>query len=61
MVGVLSKIAPEQKKILVDARDETIFRDLYKCEGEKIVAVVNQWHMQGVETHWRRATGTEIK
>jgi len=61
MVGVLSKVAPEQKRILVDVRDETIFRDLYKCEGEKIVAVVNQWHMQGVETHWRRATGTEIK
>ena len=62
MVGVLSKIAPEQKRILVDARDETIFRDIYKnCEGDKIVAVVNQWHMQGVETHWRRATGTEVK
>lgn len=23
-----------------------------------IVAVVNQWHMEGVETHWRRATNT---
>ena len=46
MVGAFSKVAPEQKKILVDARDETIFRDLYKnCEGDKIVAVVNQWHM----------------
>ena len=46
MVGAFSKVAPEQKKILADARDETIFRDLYKrCEGDKIVAVVNQWHM----------------
>jgi hypothetical protein len=62
MVAFLSKIAPEQKKILVDMRDETIFRDLYtKCEGNKIVAVVNQWHMEGIETHWRRATGTEQK
>lgn len=61
MVGVLSKIAPEQKKILIDNRDESIFRDLYqRCEGDRIVALVNQWHMQGIETHWRRATGTEI-
>ena len=61
MVGVLSKCAPEQKKILIDLRDESIFRDLYKkCEGERIVAVVNQWHMQGIETHWKRATGTEV-
>lgn len=62
MVALFSKVAPQQKRILVDARDEGIFRDLYKrCEGEKIVAVVNQWHVQGIETHWRRATGTEEK
>ena len=49
MVQIFNKIAPEQKRILVDLRDERIFRDLYKnCEGEKIVAVVNQWHMQGI-------------
>jgi len=59
MVALLSKFAPEQKRILVDLRDEHIFRELYRCEGETIVAVVNQWHMQGIETHWRRATGTE--
>lgn len=59
MVGLLSKVAPQQKRILVDSRDEAIFRDLFKkCEGEKIVAVVNQWHVEGIETHWRRATGT---
>lgn len=49
MVGLLSKYAPEQKKIPIDLRDENIFRDLYKkCEGESIVAVVNQWHVQGI-------------
>ena len=62
MVQVLQKVAPVQKRVLVDLRDERIFRDLYKnCHGERIVAVVNQWHMQGVETHWRRTTGTEEK
>lgn len=59
MVGLFSKMAPDQKRIMIDKRDESIFRDLYqRCEGEKIVAVVNQWHMQGIETHWRRTTGT---
>ena len=62
MVSMFNKIAPEQKRIIVDARDETIFRDLYKkCEGDKIVAVVNQWHVHGIETHWRNATGTQEK
>lgn len=60
LVGLFSKLAPEQKRILVDLKDENIFRDLYqRCEGDRIVAVVNQWHMQGIETHWRRTTGTE--
>lgn len=61
LVQILNKVAPQQKNILVDQRDERIFRDVYeKCEGEKIVAVVNQWHTHGVETHWRRTTGTTI-
>ena len=25
---------------------------------KNIVAVVNQWHMEGIETHWRKSTGT---
>lgn len=58
LVGFLSKVAPLQKKILVDQRDERIFRELYSLKHKNIVAVVNQWHMEGVETHWRRATGT---
>lgn len=58
MVQMLSKVSPKQKGILVDQRDEKIFTDLYNIKKEKIVAVVNQWHMQGIETHWKRATGT---
>jgi hypothetical protein len=27
---------------------------------KNIVAVVNQWHMEGVETLWRRLTNTEL-
>lgn len=58
-VAFLSKIAPKQKQILVDQRDIRIFCDLYKLKDHKnIVAVVNQWHMEGIETHWRRQTKT---
>lgn len=59
LVGFLNKLAPKQKKILVDERDIRIFSDIYNMKGHKnIVAVVNQWHMEGIETHWRRQTKT---
>lgn len=48
MVYLFSRLAPNQKKILVDLRDERIFRDLYATKSKTIVAVVNQWHVQGV-------------
>jgi pheromone shutdown protein TraB len=59
LVALLSKAAPHQKRILVDQRDKRIFRELNNIKGKNIVAVVNQWHMEGVETHWRRYTKTE--
>ena len=59
MVAMLNRVAPKQKKILVDKRDDRIFNQLYNMKDSKnIVAVVNQWHMEGIETHWRRLTGT---
>lgn len=57
-VALFSKTAPKQKTILIDQRDERIFRELYSMKAKHIVAVVNQWHMEGVETHWRRHTKT---
>jgi pheromone shutdown protein TraB len=59
-VALLSKTAPHQKRILVDQRDKRIFRELNAIKGKNIVAVVNQWHLEGVETHWRRYTKTEL-
>lgn len=41
-------MAPKQKKIFVDSRDDRIFRDIWDLKGDSIVAVVNQWHMEGV-------------
>jgi len=62
IVAILNKVAPKQKSVLIDQRDERIFRELYGMKGHKnIVALVNHWHMEGVETHWRRSTGTVIE
>ena len=59
-IKLFEKYAPRQKQIIVDLKDEEIFYTLYRNSGKKIVAVVNQWHVPGVETHWRHATGTEV-
>ena len=48
---------PKMKKILVDERDEDLFCNIDKCDGEKIVVVVNQWHMEGIEHHWAHRYG----
>lgn len=58
-IRYFEKIAPHQKRILVDHKDIDLFYAIYKnCPGKKIVAVVNQWHMPGIEEHWRHTTGT---
>lgn len=60
LVKYFEKISPNEKRILVDKKDEEIFRTLYtKTKGKNIVAVVNQWHMEGIEHHWRHSTGTQ--
>ena len=60
-IKLFEKYSPHQKKILIDQKDVDLFHDIYRAPGQKIVAVVNQWHTQGIEAHWRHSTGTEIK
>lgn len=45
LVGMFNKIAPKQKKILVDWRGEKVFKEIFNINEKNIVAVVNQWHM----------------
>lgn len=53
-------IAPQQKKIIVDMKEVEMFKTLYsKLEGKTIVAVINQWHMSGIEEIWKSVTGTQ--
>ena len=48
---------PKIKKIMVDERDEDLFKQIDSTQGEKVVAVVNQWHMEGIEHHWAHRYG----
>ena len=44
---------------MINQRDERIFRRVMGLKEHKnIFAVVNQWHMEGVETMWRHHTNT---
>lgn len=53
-------IAPTIKKILVDKKDEEIFKTIAHNikENKKMVLLVNQHHMEGVEHHWCNSFGT---
>lgn len=50
-------IFPEFKRILVDFRDEDMFKKIIQNKGKKMVAVVNQHHIEGLEHHWCNAFG----
>lgn len=56
-ISILDKIYPELKRILVDKKDEDLFRTIIKNKGKTMVAVVNQHHMEGLEHHWCSAYG----
>ena len=60
-IKLFEKYAPFQKKIFIDQKDVDLFYNLYRLEAKKIVAVVNQWHVPGIEAHWRHSTNTEVK
>lgn len=43
---------PYVKRIFVDQTDTDLFKKIHSSPHKKIVAVVNQWHMEGIEHHW---------
>lgn len=43
---------PRLKEIFVDKRDEDLYKLIDKSDGQKIVVLVNQWHLEGIEHHW---------
>lgn len=49
---------PALKKILIDKRDMALYKYITKnTESKRIVAVVNQWHMEGIEHLWAHEFG----
>jgi pheromone shutdown protein TraB len=48
---------PRVKEIFVDKRDEDLFRAIDESEGKTVVAVVNQWHLEGIEHFWCQRYG----
>ena len=48
---------PKIKEIFIDKRDEDLFRLIDEADGEKLVVVVNQWHIEGIEHHWAHHYG----
>lgn len=58
-INYFEKLAPHQKKILIDMVNEDLFRTIYKeMEGDKIFALVNHWHLPAIEHMWRVKTNT---
>ena len=57
-VRYFERMLPGQKRSLIDMRDEDMFIAIEKkMTGTKKLAVVNQWHMEGIEKLWRLSHG----
>jgi len=48
---------PKFKSIFIDKRDQDLFRAIDSCKEKRVVAVVNQWHMEGIEHEWAHRYG----
>ncbi|KAI3914187.1 hypothetical protein MKW92_002780 [Papaver armeniacum] len=51
-------VSPERFKVLIEDRDEHMFKELRRFQG-KIVAIVGMGHMDGIELLWKRAENGE--
>lgn len=58
-IAVMEKLSPEYKKILIDRKDHNIYEKIIANKGKKMVAVVNQQHMEGIIHHWCSSFGQE--
>lgn len=50
---------PKFKRIFVDQRDEDLFKAIDTCPEKRIVVVVNQFHMEGIEHNWAHRYGQQ--
>lgn len=61
-VKFAEKLIPNQKKIVIDKRDEDIFWKIEKkMKGNRKLVLVNKWHLDGVQKFWRTYRGLDPK
>lgn len=54
----MEMLMPDIKKTLIDKRDMALYKYITRNgSGKRIVAVVNQWHMEGIEHLWAHEYG----
>mmetsp|Transcript_26442 Transcript_26442/g.30573 ORF Transcript_26442/g.30573 Transcript_26442/m.30573 type:complete len:170 (+) Transcript_26442:638-1147(+) len=54
----LEILLPAFKRIFIDKRDMALYKVITKnTKGKRIVAIVNQWHMEGIEHMWAHEFG----
>lgn len=56
-IQMLELLFPPVKRILVEKKDEDLFRQIMEHKGKRSVVLVNQWHMEGIEHHWCHGYG----
>lgn len=56
-IKIFEAIFPEMKRIFVDKRDIDISQIILENKGKKMIALVNQHHMEGIEHHWCHSFG----
>ncbi len=51
MMSEISEYMPKVKEVLIDERDRYLACHIWKCSGDKVVAVLGAGHLPGVERH----------
>lgn len=51
MMSEISEYMPKVKEVLIDERDRYLACHIWKCNGNKVVAVLGAGHLPGVERH----------
>ena len=57
LIKSLEVFFPQLKRIIIDMNDEKLFRKIDSSDGQRMVALVNQWHMEGIEHEWASRYG----
>jgi len=60
MIHFYDFMMPYQKQIFIDHEDDRLFNTIHeKMTGNVNLALVNLWHLPGIEHRWRHATQTD--